>query len=276
MLSQYLKYPKYLNFTRAQVAKLLICGFFCFFSLIQGSEMRAQAPDDAPLNAAQTDVSENIEMPYFAGCQTFAQGSVQKRTCSNQNLVAYIAKNLETPKESELSGVVYISFSVDENGKVSETRVISGLSAVHDAAAIKVIAGLPAFEPAQENGVPKRTSMRVPIRFVQSDDSEFSNGFQLSWGNVKTAQVSKTALLSQLESKILVRDNEGNILEINELMISRERQGKFTDTQSPGNISPEMQRLVKKTKRGDSLILTATVQKKGQFYYVEKKFDVVE
>jgi TonB family protein len=214
------------------------------------------------------------QMPYFIGCANFPDGSAEKRACSNQTLVTFIAKNVTLPQKSDIVGTVYVSFDVDENGRVLDPKILRGLSAEHDEAALKVVRALPTWEPAQLARKPVRTTMKLPIRFSRRDESEFSNGFQLTWGTLKSKKVSRSTLQKMLGVPILIRDETGATLTINELLFERERRGKVAEAQSNGVVSTNMTRLVKKLKAGDVFTVTATVQKKGQFYYVDRSFNV--
>jgi Gram-negative bacterial TonB protein C-terminal len=213
-------------------------------------------------------------MPYFQGCENLSKGSTEKRNCSNKALVNFIAQNLETPKVMTSSGVVYINFVVTEMGIVKYVSVLRGLESAQNEAAMQVVKAMPAWQPALLNNQPVEVKMTLPIRFKQTDDSDLSNGFQVTWGNLKGKKLAKTELLKTMNAPISVRDETGNLLEINELMFERERDGKFSDAQSNGSITEDMQKLIKKLKSGDTFTMTVTVQKKGQFFYVDKRFEI--
>jgi TonB family protein len=219
--------------------------------------------------AVQADV-----MPYFQGCENMAKGSVEKRNCSNKALVAFIAQNLEAPKNMASSGVVYINFVVTEMGAVKYVSVLRGLEEAQNEAAMKVVKAMPTWQPALLNNMPIEVKMTLPIRFKQTDDSDLSNGFQVTWGNLKGKKLGKNELLKTINTPISVRDETGNLLEINELMFERQRDGKFSDAQSNGSITEDMQKLIKKLKSGDTFTMTVTVQKKGQFFYVDRSFEI--
>ena len=229
---------------------------------------KVKAQNDS-LNTAQAD-----QMPYFRGCSTLTEGSVEKRNCSNQAVVAFISKTLEIPKNSDVTGVVYAHFFIDTQGKVETPTILRGLEKPQNDAALTVLRDMPTWEPAMLNGKPVKVKMTLPIRFRQKDESEFSNGFQLTWGNLKGTSAPKTELLKTLSVPISVRDENGNLMEVNELMFERERDGKYIDAQSNGVITENMQKMVKKLKEGDNFTVTVTVQKRGQFYYVDKNFKV--
>ncbi len=213
-------------------------------------------------------------MPYFKGCENLAKGSVEKRNCSNQALVAFIAQNLEVPKNMASSGVVYVNFVVTEMGVVKYVSILRGLEDTQNEAAMKIVRAMPTWQPALLNNMPVEVKMTLPIRFKQTDESDLSNGFQVTWGNLKGKKLGKNELVKTLTMPISVRDETGNLLEINELMFERQRDGKFSDAQSNGLITEDMQKLIKKLKSGDTFTMTVTVQKKGQFFYVDRSFDI--
>jgi TonB family protein len=224
----------------------------------------------------QTDsvVVQPDEMPYFSGCETLAKGSIEKRNCSNQALVSFIAQNLELPKNMASSGVVYVNFVVTVTGSVKYVSILRGLENAQNEAAMKVVKAMPIWQPALLNNQPTEVKMTLPIRFKESSEADLSNGFQVTWGNLKGKKLAKNELLKTLSAPISVRDETGNLLEINELMFERERDGKFSDAQSNGSITEDMQKLIKKLKSGDTFTMTVTVQKKGQFFYVDKSFEI--
>jgi TonB family protein len=244
--------------------------FYCFTAY----QLAAQ-PDSIPDNSDNLTPSVSADqMPYFKGCTNFPEGSVEKRTCSNQTLVTFIAKNVISPPKSDVVGTVYVSFYVDENGKVVDATILKGLSTAHNEAALKIVRELPTWEPALLAGKPIKVKMKLPIRFSQRDDSEFSNGFQLTWGTLASKTVSRSTLQKMLTIPITIRDETGNKLEINELLFERDRKGKVADAQSNGVVNDDMAKIIKKLKAGDVFTVTATVQKKGQFFYVDRSFDI--
>lgn len=225
------------------------------------------------MRAQDTLYTQAEQMPYFKGCEKMAEGSVEKRNCSNQALIAYIASHLETPK-SDITGVVYITFFINENGQIENTSILRGLDKPQDDAALKVVKSLPDMEPAVLNGKPVKVKMTLPIRFTEKNEAEFANDFQINWGNIKGNKITKSELTKTISLPLTVRDEMGNLLEVNELIFERERQGKFSDAHSNGIINEDMQKLVKKSKSGDNITLTVTVQKKGQFYYADRSFSI--
>ena len=225
------------------------------------------------LKAQDTLYTQADQMPYFKGCEKIMTGTMEKRNCSNQALIAFIATHLETPK-SDITGAVYVTFFINEAGSVENANILRGLEKAQDEAALKVVKSIPDMEPALLNGRPVKVKMTLPIRFTEKNDAEFANGFQINWGNIKGNKISKDELTKTLSLPLTVRDEMGNLLEINELIFERERAGKYADAHSNGVINADMQKLVKKLKAGDNFTLTVTIQKRGQFFYADRSFVV--
>lgn len=223
------------------------------------------------LLAQDTLYTQADQMPYFKGCEKITDGTVEKRNCSNQALVAHIAANLEIPK-SDITGIVYVTFSVNEVGQVENPTILKGLEKAQDEASLKVVKSLPTWEPALLNGRPVKVKMTLPIRFAEKTELEFANGFQITWGNLKGSKATKDDIMKTLNTPIMVRDEMGNLMDVSELMMEKERNGKFEDAHSNGIINDDIKKLVKKLKAGDTFTLTVTVQKKGQFLYADKSY----
>ena len=77
------------------------------------------------LQAQDTLYTQADQMPYFKGCEKMADGSVEKRNCSNQALIAFISTHLEMPK-SDITGAVYVTLFVNEAGKIENAMILRG------------------------------------------------------------------------------------------------------------------------------------------------------
>ncbi|KAA9338412.1 TonB family protein [Hymenobacter busanensis] len=84
-------------------------------------------------------------------------------------LLDYLNAHTEYPKDARRKGItgkVYVSYTVDEDGRVSQVRVVRGLSADADNEAIRVVKSLPRFKPGREYNVPTAFTYTVPIYFA--------------------------------------------------------------------------------------------------------------
>jgi TonB family protein len=83
-------------------------------------------------------------------------------------LFEYLAKNVRYPKEAEnicAQGRVIATFVVEKDGSVSNAKVVKSIHPDLDAEALRVINGMPNWNPGMQNGEPVRVKYTVPITF---------------------------------------------------------------------------------------------------------------
>lgn len=81
----------------------------------------------------------------------------------------YVADELNYPVAASrlnVTGVVYVRFVVEKDGRITDVQVIKGIGAGCDEEAIRVIESAPAWIPGKQRGRPVRVYMTVPIRFI--------------------------------------------------------------------------------------------------------------
>ncbi|MDX5321106.1 MAG: energy transducer TonB [Bacteroidota bacterium] len=85
-------------------------------------------------------------------------------------MLKYIADNLEYPplaRENNISGRVVVQFVVDENGKITQAKIIGKpLGWGCDEAALKVVNSMPRWKPGKQRNKAVRVRFVLPIRFV--------------------------------------------------------------------------------------------------------------
>ncbi len=94
------------------------------------------------------------EMPEFPG--------------GEEVLRKFIANNVkysEIAKENGIKGKVYVSFTVSDEGKVIDAKVVRGADPSLDSEALRVINTLPLWKPGKQNGVPVNVRYTVPVNF---------------------------------------------------------------------------------------------------------------
>ncbi len=140
-------------------------------------EAAAQPAPDAP-DALQGIEAETVfqvveQMPAF-------RGGVRK-------LQEYIAKNLRYPRSAvsrNVQGSVFVGFVVGRNGEIEETRILKGVDPDLDAEALRVMNGMPRWNPGKQSGKTVKVRYSLPIRFTLGDgmatpsDSLYRNGFE--------------------------------------------------------------------------------------------------
>lgn len=87
----------------------------------------------------------------------------------------YLAKECKYPKvdqDKNISGKVFLSFIVEPNGKLSDIKVVKGVSPTLDAEAIRLIEKSPDWSPGYSGNTPVRVKYDIPISFSLSDDKK--------------------------------------------------------------------------------------------------------
>lgn len=228
---------------------------------------------------AQTQPLLNAEqMPFFPGCtDTIVQ---QKRLCSNQTLIHFITDNLiypETAKGFGIEGTVLVKFVLNESGYLTKSEIVNDIGGGCGEAALNVLSRMPQWEPAMDNGTSVKVELTLPIHFSLANETpNISENYHLAWGNIHANKVTKAQLVQNLKEILYVRDELGNHLLIDELVFSFSKKNKEIAAKSRGEITAELSKVIEKSKKGGELNIRASVQDKGQFFYVGKTYQVVE
>ncbi len=82
-------------------------------------------------------------------------------------IVKQIQDNLVRPAGPHQEGMVFASFTVNEYGSVSDTKIVKGLSPAYDEAVLAAIQKLPRFVPGKQSGKAVNVSFTVPVKFVE-------------------------------------------------------------------------------------------------------------
>lgn len=119
----------------------------------EGEKIDAPPP---PVEEAEPQIFTIVEeMPSFPGGEA--------------ELFKYLGKNVKFPpmaQDAGISGVVYVTFVVDENGKVRDPKVLRGIGGGCDEEALRVMKAMPNWEPGKQRGKPVRVQYNLPIRFT--------------------------------------------------------------------------------------------------------------
>lgn len=83
-------------------------------------------------------------------------------------LYKFLNKNIRYPASARRMGVdgkVFVEFVVDKEGKISDIKVIKGLSADCDKEAIRLVEMMPPWKPGRQNGKPVKSKFVLPLAF---------------------------------------------------------------------------------------------------------------
>jgi len=75
----------------------------------------------------------------------------------------------EEAKEKQIEGTVYVGFTVEKDGSISDIKVLRGIGGGCDEEAVRIISMMPNWKPAQQRGKEVRVIYSMPIRFKLND-----------------------------------------------------------------------------------------------------------
>jgi TonB family protein len=107
------------------------------------------------ISTNQDDVLDKVEiMPEFKG--------------GMDALIKYMVDNIKYPKETKMEGKVFISFVIDEKGKVTKVEVAKSVNDLLDKEALRVVKSMPNWSPGKDKGKNVKVKMTLPISFQLS------------------------------------------------------------------------------------------------------------
>jgi protein TonB len=95
------------------------------------------------------------EMPTFPG--------------GEGELINYLHKNIKYPsiaRENNIQGRVYVTFVVDNDGKIKDAKVLRGIGGGCDEEALRVVRAMPDWKPGRQNGRNVQVQYNLPVNFT--------------------------------------------------------------------------------------------------------------
>ena len=86
-----------------------------------------------------------------------------------------ISKSVKYPDEAKKKGIqgkVYVTFVVNEEGKVVDSKIARGVAPSLDKEALRVMSELKTWTPGEQKGKPVKVQYTVPINFALNDSKE--------------------------------------------------------------------------------------------------------
>jgi protein TonB len=93
-------------------------------------------------------------------------------TGGEEKLMEYLTTNISYPdkaKEKMIEGIVYISFIVNEDGSISDVKVLKSLESSCDKEALRVVKNMPNWIPGKMKNKKVPVQYNLPIKFKISD-----------------------------------------------------------------------------------------------------------
>jgi len=108
--------------------------------------------DIASTNPTEEEIFITEPMPSYPG------GQAQMNN--------FIRHNLSTPRGyRKVQGKVFIEFVVNEDGSLSDFRVVKGLADALDKSALRTVMMMPKWIPAKRDDKPIRIKITIPVAF---------------------------------------------------------------------------------------------------------------
>lgn len=222
------------------------------------------------------------QMPYFPGCRKMKNGSEKKRNCSNELLVSFLAQNVQYPdsaKSADVEGTVYVSFIIDEDGKMTNPSIIRDIGHGCGNAAIAVLKKMPDWEPGKHDGKKVKVKLNLPIHFYLKSgipNPTESDDYKITWGTLKGKKVSVKDLKSNLRKIIMVRDRFGDPITYDELTFSYKRKKQFASATSNGVLDKKLKKIVKKARSGGLFYVGVLVHDGNKKIKVGREFELID
>jgi TonB family protein len=109
------------------------------------------------------------EMPIWVDCEN---DSISTKRCTEIQLLTFFYKNIEYPrkaKKNKTKGIVIVTFSVNENGKIEQTSIVRDIGDGCGKEVLRVVnmmnEGASKWIAGKQNGKKVKVQYIVPIRF---------------------------------------------------------------------------------------------------------------
>nr|WP_321409071.1 TonB family protein [uncultured Carboxylicivirga sp.] len=119
---------------------------------------------DEELEFYDTESSEDFSVPVFQIIEKMPEFPGGEAALNN-----FITSNIQFPEsaaENGISGTVYVSFTIDVDGSVTDVKVLRSVSKELDEEAMRIIKLMPKWSPGKQRGKSVKTSFTVPVRFT--------------------------------------------------------------------------------------------------------------
>jgi len=86
----------------------------------------------------------------------------------DKEMYGYLASNIKYPAEAKKKGIqgrVYVTFVIEQDGRVSDVRILRGIGGGCDEEALRVVKAMPKWSPGVQRGKPVRVQYNLPVSF---------------------------------------------------------------------------------------------------------------
>ncbi|MEQ8810719.1 MAG: TonB family protein [Imperialibacter sp.] len=121
-----------------------------------------------PVEVEEIDLSELMPEPVDEVAPEFVDYAevMPDPVGGMAEFMAFLGKNIRYPKSgirNDIQGKVYVQFIVDEQGNLTDLKVIKGINEDFDSESLRVLSKAPAWKPGRQGGRPVKVRMVLPI-----------------------------------------------------------------------------------------------------------------
>lgn len=120
---------------------------------------------DSINNVVINPTEDSISYIQWDECTT---KPVFRRDTTGREMINYITNRLiypEKAKQNKIQGVVKVEFIINKIGRVTNIKILKGVSNELDSEVLRCINLLPSFEPGKHNGVTVNVKKVLPVNF---------------------------------------------------------------------------------------------------------------
>jgi TonB family protein len=138
------------------------------FSITLPAKLIAQEPEKAmPVKKENSKEEKSVQngdiftvvekMPSYPG--------------GDEARIKFFTENIKYPQEARqkgITGTVFVTYIVEEDGSVTNVKILRGIGSGCDEEALRVVSLMPKWNPGMQRGKPVRTQFNIPIKFSLS------------------------------------------------------------------------------------------------------------
>lgn len=122
----------------------------------KSTSMSLQKVADSSMNSKSTEKTFDVvdNMPSYPG--------------GKDAMIAFLSSNMRYPdaaKKNGIHGRVIVSFVVDKDGSITETKVVRSVDPALDQEALRLVNSMPKWKPGTAEGKPVRVRYSIPFNF---------------------------------------------------------------------------------------------------------------
>ena len=128
-------------------------------SLVEGADVKEAAPETA-VDPADTQAEAPIKFTVVQKIPEFPGGW--------SAFMQWLTKNLKYPQvaqNNKVQGTVVVTFIVNKDGSIANTKVSTSVDAALDAEALRVMKMMPKWKPGMDKNKVCRTMIAIPVVF---------------------------------------------------------------------------------------------------------------